>query len=303
MATAGQKVTYVAYRASAALAVVLPEWIARPAVGPLGGVLSMAMRGRRSMLARHVHRVHGPGLSPRAVDREVRETFSSYARYWLEAFRLPRETPESLRQRITTCGLEHLEAAVAAGPGVVMAAPHIGNWDLGGAWLAQAGYRPITVAEPIEPPELFDWFCAYRRRLGVEVLSLADDTWGILMRALRDGRLVGLICDRDLSGTGVEVQFFGERTTFPAGPATLALRAGVDILPAALYFDGPRRHRLVLRPPVPATRQGRLREDIARITQVLALECEVLVRQAPEQWHLLQPNWPSDYEALAGVGA
>lgn len=302
MATGGQKATYVAYRAGAALAVVLPEWLARPAVGPLGGVLSVAMRGRRAMLARHVRRVHGPGLSPRDVDRAVRETFSSYARYWLETFRLPRETPESLREGITTCGLEYLEAAAAGGRGMVMAAPHIGNWDLGGAWLAQAGYRPITVAEPIEPPELFDWFCSYRRRLGMEILSLADDNRGVLMRALQDGRLVGLICDRDLSGTGVEVEFFGERTTFPAGPATLALRAGVDILPGALYFDGPRRHRLVLRPPVPAARQGRLREDIARITQTLARECEVLVRRAPEQWHLLQPNWPSDFEALARAG-
>jgi KDO2-lipid IV(A) lauroyltransferase len=97
----------------------------------------------------------------------------------------------------------------------------------------------------------------------------------------------------------VEVEFFGERTTLPAGPATLALRAGVDIVPGALLFDGPHGYRLVLRPAIAVGRQGRVREDIARITQALAGELEALIRLAPEQWHLLQPNWPSDFEAQA----
>ena len=94
----------------------------------------------------------------------------------------------------------------------------------------------------------------------------------------------------------MEVEFFGERTTLPGGPATLALRTGATLLPAAVYFRSGRDHLGVVRPPVPVQRSGRLREDIARITQALAQELEILIRAAPEQWHLLQPNWPSDRE-------
>ena len=115
-----------------------------------------------------------------------------------------------------------------------------------------------------------------------------------MLQALRANRIVCLLSDRDLTGDGVEVEFFGERTTLPGGPATLALRTGATLLPAAVYFRPGRNHHAVVRPPVPAAREGRLREDVARITQLLADEFEALIRAAPEQWHLMQPNWPSD---------
>ena len=107
--------------------------------------------------------------------------------------------------------------------------------------------------------------------------------------------MVCLLCDRDLDHTGVEVEFFGERTTLPAGPATLAIRTGAALLPTAVYFT-PRYngHHGLVRPPIKIQRMGGLREDVARVTQLLARELEFLIRRAPEQWHLFQPNWPSD---------
>ena len=117
-----------------------------------------------------------------------------------------------------------------------------------------------------------------------------------VLRALRDNRIVCLLSDRDLTGDGVEVEFFGERTTLPAGPATLAVRSAAALLPVAVYFEAGRGHRGVVRPPISTARQGGLRDDIGRITQCLAHEFEALIRVAPEQWHLLQPNWPSDRE-------
>jgi KDO2-lipid IV(A) lauroyltransferase len=297
------RLTYLAYRAGAAVALSLPERLTGPGAGLLGRVLGVAMRGRRAMLARHLLRVHGSGMGESELNRAVDEAFRSYARYWLEVFRLPRETPQSLLdRRIVVEGFEHVEAATTGGRGVVFVTPHLGNWDLGGAWMAALGYRPATVMEALEPPELFEWFCGYRRRLGMEVVPLGDGAGSAMLRALGDGRIVGLLSDRDLSGTGVEVEFFGERTTLPGGPAILALRAGVDIIPSTLLFDGPHSHRLIFRTPISVGRQGPLREDIARITQTLAGELEMLVRMAPEQWHLLQPNWPSDFEAEAVRG-
>ena len=114
-------------------------------------------------------------------------------------------------------------------------------------------------------------------------------------QALRDNQIVCLLCDRDLRRNGVPVEFFGETTTLPAGPAMLGLRVGAPVLPVGVYFtERVNGHEALVRPPLPATRVGSLREDVARITQLLAYELEFLIRRAPEQWHLFQPNWPSD---------
>jgi KDO2-lipid IV(A) lauroyltransferase len=238
------------------------------------------------MVERHMARVGRPGAA--------REVFRSYARYWLESFRLPDISADELAAGLVADGIEHLDAAVAAGTGVIMALPHLGGWDFGGAWFAAQGYKATVVVEPLEPPELFEWFARFRSQLGVDVVPLGPAAGGALLRVLREGGIVGLVCDRDIGGTGVEVEFFGERTTLPSGPATLALRTGAAVLPTAVYFEGG-RHRGVIRPPLDTARTGSFREDVARVTQALAHELEAFIRRAPEQWHLLQPNWPSDH--------
>ncbi|HLK46131.1 MAG TPA: hypothetical protein VKT18_09075, partial [Acidimicrobiales bacterium] len=114
--------------------------------------------------------------------------------------------------------------------------------------------------------------------------------------ALRRGEVVGLLCDRDLGGDGIEVEFFGEPTRLPAGPAMLALRTGAPLMPCCVLFEGD-HHRGIVCPPIDTSRRDGLRKDVARITQDLADELAALVRRAPEQWHVFQPNWPSDNAA------
>jgi KDO2-lipid IV(A) lauroyltransferase len=291
--------TYLGYRTGAAIAMALPEQLSRPAAGLAGKILGLAMRGRRQMLGRHLRRIHGPELQGTALDRAVNATFASYGRYWLEMFRLPRQDLLALGgDRFVVEGKDVVDQILAEGKGVLIATPHVGNWDLGAAWFAARGYQPTTVVEPIEPPALFEWFCSYRRALGLNIVPLGPEAGSVLLKKLREGLMVGLVCDRDLAGNGIEVEFFGERTTFPAGPATLALRAGAPIMAGANYFEGD-AHRCVLRPPIDTSRQGSIKEDIARITQTLAQEFEILIRRAPDQWHLLQPNWPSDFAFIA----
>ena len=174
-------------------------------------------------------RSSGVPVDQELVDRLVRRSFRSYARYWMEGARLPRTPAGEVDQRMMIeSGREHLDAGMAAGRGVVMALPHVGSWEWGGSWLAHIGYPMTAVAERIEPPELFDWFVEERRAMGLTIVPLDSDASGTVLRILRDGGLVGLLCDRDLTGNGVAVDFFGERTTFPAGPALLAMRAGAD---------------------------------------------------------------------------
>lgn len=132
----------------------------------------------------------------------------------------------------------------------------------------------------------------------MEVIPLGPDAASGVLRALRENRVVCLLSDRDLAGDGVPVEFFDEQTTLPAGPATLALRAGATLLPAAVYFRPHGHHFVKIEPPLLIERKGRLREDVTRVTQDLARRFEELVRMAPEQWHVMQPNWPSDHETV-----
>ena len=181
-----------------------------------------------------------------------------------------------------------------------MAMPHLGGWEWSGFWVTQVKQRPVTaVVERIEPPALFEWFVELRRSFGFEIVALGPDAGAATSRALRANHTLALLCDRDIAGTGPEVEFFGERTTLPGGPATLALRTGAPLLPTAIYFDGPTTRRSVVLPALDTARRGKLREDVQRVTQDLAHALEDLIRRAPEQWHLLQPNWPSDRAARA----
>jgi KDO2-lipid IV(A) lauroyltransferase len=174
----------------------------------------------------------------------------------------------------------------------VLALPHLGNWDLAGAWLASRGHRLTVVAEPVEPPELFDWFVSQRRALGMEVVPLGPSSLVEVLRAVKAGGVICLVADRDITGDGMRVEFFGARTTMPGGPAMLALRAGVPLIPAGVYFLPNGRGRAEFGPPLVTERTGRLRDDVQRVTQDLAHRFEALIAAAPEQWLTMQPVWP-----------
>ncbi len=257
---------------------------------------------RREMVARHMRRALGPGVSSRAVDAAVDAAFSSYARYWAESLRLPGSSPAQIDAGMSWEGIGRISRAVHDGRGAILALPHLGGWEWGGFWMVQQGFPMTVVVEALEPPELFEWFVSFRRSLGMEVVAVGPGAAMAVVRALRAGGVVCLLCDRNVGASGgVEVDFFGERTELPAGPATLAMRTGAALLPSAVYFNGPGEgHLAVVRPeirPRPMARgagSAATRAEAARVTQVLAGELEVLIRRDPTQWHLMQPNWPSD---------
>ncbi|MDQ3896823.1 MAG: phosphatidylinositol mannoside acyltransferase [Actinomycetota bacterium] len=260
---------------------------------PVSRALAMAVLASptsardRHFAAIHQSRARGVALEGGAREEAVREAFASYARYWMESLRLPKMDPAEVDATFTIEGLEHIQAARDAGTGAILALPHVGGWEVGGSWFVRQGYPLTVVVEALKPPELFGWFADLRRSQGFTVVPLSRAAGMSVVRALRANQIVALVSDRDIAGGGVEVEFFGERTTLPAGPATLASRLGVPLLPTAVYFDGPGHHAVVRR-PVP------LDGGVASITQTVAHELEGLIRAAPEQWHLFQPNWPSD---------
>lgn len=283
-----------AYKVASRLARLAPQPVASAAARGLGLAAVRVAPERRAQVERNLRRVD-PTINGDELRAKVRETFVSYARYYEESFRLPGTSPADLDEGFTHEGYDHLEAALAAGTGAIMAMPHLGGWEWSGFWLTQVQGVPVTaVVERLDPPDLFEWFVALRESFGFEIVALGPEAGSATARALKANHVLALLCDRDLVGSGPEVEFFGERTTLPAGPATLALRTGAPILPTAIYFDGPDNRHAVVLPPLDTERRGRLREDVQRVTQDLAGALEDLIRRAPEQWHLLQPNWPSD---------
>ena len=273
----------------------LPGFAAQGLAPALGLGASFASLERRSMVERHLRRAD-PTLGGVRLRRAVQEAFDSYTRYWLESFRLPHLSGRAVERGMRVQGYEHVVRALEGDNGVILALPHLGGWDWAGRWLVEQGHGITVVVEAIEPLELFRWFVDLREQLGMKVVALGPAAGREVLAALKRNDVVCLLSDRDIQRTGIEVDFFGELTTLPAGPATLALRTGAPLLPTAVYFtDRTDGHLGVVRPPIDISRSDDgLRADVARVTQALAHELEHLIRRAPHQWHLFQPNWPSD---------
>ena len=281
------------YRTAAAIARHAPAPLADGFARAAAFAIPRFSASQRAMAARHQQRLAGGGLSPSELDDRVEQVFLSYTRYWVDMMRTNGASTAEVNAGIRAENASLVDDALARGNGAIMAMPHVGAWDYGGTWVAHR-WGLTTVAERVEPPELFEWFMEQRTRNRMHVVALDDARAGTeLIGTLRRNGVVGLLCDRDLGGGGVPVTFFGEQTTMPAGPATLALRTGAAIFPNVVY----QRHGYVegvIKPAIEFERSGKLRADIAALTQLVANELEAMIAAEPTQWHVLQPVWPSD---------
>jgi phosphatidylinositol dimannoside acyltransferase len=287
------------YAAAWRLARAFPERTAAAAFR-LGADAAVArggpgVRRLRANLARVV-----PDAAAVELDALVRAGIRSYARYWCEMFRLrPADAPDvHARMDRGMSGTAPFFEAIEAGRGVVFAVPHSGNWDAAGVWVVETlrrlGREPAftTVAQRLRPESVYHRFLAYRRSLGFEVVTPEDGVGAhrALTRRLRAGGVVCLVADRDLTGSGIDVSFFGEPARFPAGPARLAALTGAVLMPAYPHFlpDG---WSAPIADPIPVDR-----ESVAKATQAVADAFAELIVQAPADWHALQPIWTADRE-------
>lgn len=291
-----------AYRLGEVAAQRAPRRVGEPVLQALGQVSALRGGDRRTIVERNLRRVYQRDLTRNEMASKVQATFESYARYYYDSFRLTGMSVDEVADGFTVEGFEHLQAAMDRDDvGPVLALPHLGGWEWAAFWITQVqGWKLAAVVEKLEPPELFEWFLEFRTSLGMNIIPLGPTAAAEVTMAAANKEIVCLLCDRDLTGVGPEVTFFGERTTLPAGPAVMALKGGCTVLPTAVYFTDRGVHGVV-RPPIVIERSddgGSIRADVVRFTEVLAAELETLISRAPEQWHLMQPNWPSDYAAL-----
>ena len=292
--TSSDAFTVGSYKLASLLAQVTPGPLAYGTARVLGFTAAASLQNRRSIIAHHIKRVR-PDYSPAQVRRAVQGAFDSYARYYVESFRLPTLPAKVVDATFTLDGFHAVTDGLKLGNGVILALPHLGGWEWAGRWLCDQGTKVTVVVEPLQPPELFEWFVNLRTKLGMNVVPLGPNVASIVLKALRNNEVVCLLCDRDLQGGGIPVTFFGEKTTLPAGPVTLSLRTGAPLIVAGVYFtEKYNGHHAIVKPPLEIERTGRLRDDVATGTQMLANELEDLIHRAPEQWHMFQPNWPSD---------
>lgn len=241
-----------------------------------------------------------PGATGKQLRALSRAVMRSYMRYWHEAFVLQDIPAETLVARMH-CGDSEVPALemLKQGRGVVFALPHLGNYDHAGAWIIARGSGSFTtVAERLKPESVFDQFLAYREALGFEVLPHTGGSaspFGVMARRLREGRLVCLVADRDLTASGVEVDFFGERARVAAGPANLAVQTGAALMPVAVWYEGEDWGGRVY-PEIPVPGHGTRKEKVAAMTQQLVAVWEAAIAEHPEDWHMLQKVFVADLD-------
>lgn len=287
---ASQNAVAIGYVSGWRLVRLLPERTALSAFGRIAD--QMHRRDGRSVqrLRANLARVR-PDLDGPALDRLTHDAVRSYLRYWAESFRLPSWPTDDLVRRTRTVGEDVVRQAHSEGRGVVAPLPHMANWDWAGAWACATGMPLTTVAERLRPERLYDEFVAFRASLGMEILPAGDPaTFGILLDRVREGRLVPLLADRDLSRSGVEVQLCGRPARMPRGPAELARRTGAPLVPATLHYEGP---ELVItfhdRVPVGEGEAGTL-----AAMQAVADRFTEALRAHPVDWHMMQRVFAED---------
>jgi phosphatidylinositol dimannoside acyltransferase len=240
-----------------------------------------------------------PDLSRLELKRLTREAVRSYMRYWCEIFQMPKVTTPQLVATLDIIGESRLRDAVAAGKGMILSLPHMGNWDRAGAWLAGTGVPFTTVAERLQPESLFTRFVEFRESLGMEVIPLTggqQPPFTILAERLRAGGVLCLLADRDLTPRGIEVDFFGSGAKMPAGPAALAHDTGAALLPVTGWYPDRLRWGLNIHEQVHVPADGTRDEKIHAMTQQVAGAFQRAITAHPQDWHMLQRVWTADLD-------
>ncbi len=281
--------TYIAYFLAWKLLGYLPEKQAYALMNWVADQITKRNPSGVQRLRSNYLRVR-PDLEEPELQRAVQEGMRSYLRYWCDTFRLPLWSSEDIISRTTVINDHLLREALAAGKGAIVSLPHAGNWDHAGAYYCETGAPIVTVAEHLEPERLFKKFLAYRESIGMEVLDASARSLAVLSQRLRQGRLIALVADRDLSKNGVDVTFFNHPARMPAGPAVLSIQTGAPLLTAFVrYIES--GIEITFEPTIPVPDAGKTSEKVAAMIQESANRLERHLTVHTTDWHMLQRIW------------
>jgi KDO2-lipid IV(A) lauroyltransferase len=276
------------YRAGGRILRVVPPAFRHAAAAPGGTAWYwLSARQRRAALDNYAAAL-GRRPSDPEVARIARRAFQNYGRMLMDFVLMGSLTRDELIERVSLDGREHLDKALAAGRGAIMAVPHMGSWDMAGSYAGALGYKISAVAERF-PGSLNDAVVETRQRFGMHVILLGRSAVRALTDALKDNHIVALLCDLE-QGPGVDVRFFGRRAIVPGGPAALALKTGAALVPAYQYVAAPGRLRIHLDPPL-VVREGDTKEHLMQ--QVID-RFQDFIRERPDQWYAFRPMFRTE---------
>jgi len=289
------RIVLIAYLSGWWLVRSLPERVAYKLFWNLGEFVHRR-NGKSIQRLRSNLSIVNPGLNELELETLVARSMSSYMRYWCDTFRIQNWSTERIRNSVTTTNDHLLLDPMRDGRGVVVALPHSGNWDHAGAYFCSIGVPLVTVAERLKPEALFQKFLQHRESMGFEVLSLDSRSFVTLMKRAKEKRLIALVADRDLSQSGIDVDFFGKNARMPAGPAVLAIKTGIPLIVAHVSYTDRGIH--IDFHPVEIPQQGSESERITATVQATADLFARGITEYPEDWHMLQRIWVDRREEI-----
>ena len=228
---------------------------------------------------------------PGELRRISRLNFRNHAKAYADLMQLPRARVEAMRPVLKVTGLEYLEEARAIGKGVLVVSCHMGSYEVVAA-IWSATLAPVSFfAEEVEPRTLFEWYRDTRARLGISVLTLDHGGIRKVLDALREQEMVITAIDRDITGTGYLMPFFGKLAPIPLGPAAIALRLGTPVFPVCVYRLPDDTYMAEGAPLVHPVSTGNPRADQVRMTDQVLRQLERFIQRHPEQWHVPHRIW------------
>ncbi|MGH7723338.1 MAG: lysophospholipid acyltransferase family protein [Candidatus Dormibacteria bacterium] len=296
---------YHLYRVASLLVRVLPRRASLFLADRVADVLLVAVPAKFDALRDNLRLVL-PDVDGRELNSVVRRNLRHLSRSWVDVMAIPLD-PQGTTRRLREVDLHHYTDALARGKGVVVVSMHFGAWEAGLAAWNGGGGQLALLAEQLRPQRLFEAIAGARGALGVKVIPIdieamlqgdartARRIGAAAMREvfkhLRSGGGIAIAIDRDLSGTGARIPFFGKPAPIPLGVVEVAMRSGAAVVPVAILRTRAGAEGLVFPereydPDAPREQEA---ERIAR--DILAI-FETVIRKNPEQWHVLDPVWP-----------
>ena len=279
----GLPVAGAAYGVGARILRVVPRGLRHAAAAPGGAAWYWLSPGQRRAALDNYAAALGRERSDPEVGRVARRAFQNYGRMLMDFVLMGSLTPAELVARVTLDGRDRLDAALSRGRGAIMAAPHMGSWDMAGSYAGALGYRISAVADRF-PGSLNEAVVATRQRFGMNVIMVGRGAVRSLTEALRANHIVALLCDLE-QGPGVDVRFFGRRAVVPGGPAALAIKTGAALMPACQYVTAPGRYKIELDAPL-SIGEGETKEHVM---QRVVDRFEVFIWERPDQWYAFRP--------------
>jgi KDO2-lipid IV(A) lauroyltransferase len=287
------EINYYLYRLGGVVVPKLPPSLGYTICRLIGGLLFQLNRGGRANIEKNLRRILGPEISEAEIRRDARQTFNYILYNYFDLFRLPGLDDRAVEQLVTVKGWDNVEAALAEGRGIVMTSAHLGNIEVVLYAMLLRGLSITIPVERVSPPRLFEYISALRSTKGLSLIPIDRPLIG-LMRTLKHGGVAGLAGDRDITGTGQIIDFFGYPAHLPDGHVRLALRSQAPVVVGFSRRNSDHTYEACFLPPFHLAKEGSEEERVAGGMKYVIGEIEKAIRQVPQQWTLTVSIWADD---------